>query len=144
MAKANVKWIGGEQFIGVSPMGHAQVVDSDSKTNMAATPMDLLLVALGACTATDIVLILAKKRQKLEGLDVAVTGERAMEPPRVWNKLEIHYRLQGALEEKAVKDAIGLSEKKYCSVAATMQQGAQIAYTYEIIGPMGAATTGKI
>jgi putative redox protein len=144
MATANIKWIGGEQFIGVSPMGHAQVVDSDSKTNMAATPMDLLLVALGACTATDIVLILAKKRQKLEALDVAVTGERATEPPRVWNKVEIQYRLCGTLEEKAVKDAIELSERKYCSVAATMQQVAQIAYTYEIIDPASGATMGKV
>jgi putative redox protein len=143
MATANVKWIGGEQFIGVSPMGHAQVVDSDSKTNVAATPMDLLLVALGACTATDIVLILAKKRQKLEALDIRLTGERAPEPPRVWNKVEIHYQLRGILEEKAVKDAIELSEKKYCSVAATMQQVAQITYSYEIIDAANGATTGE-
>ncbi len=144
MATATIKWIGNEQFLGVSPSGHGQVLDSDGKSNTAATPMELLLVALGACTATDLVLILAKKRQKLEGLEISVTGERGTEPPRVWNKVEITYRLRGTLEEKAVKDAIELSEKKYCSVAATMKGTAQISYSYEILGGAGApgGTTG--
>jgi putative redox protein len=94
--------------------------------------MELLLVALGACTATDVVSILAKKRQKLMSLEVEVSGERAAEPPRVWVKLEIVYKLRGNLDEEAVKHAIQLSEEKYCSVAATLRKSATVTYRYEI------------
>ncbi len=76
--------------------------------------------------------ILAKKRQKLESLEVVVRGERAAEPPTVWVKLEIVYKLRGQLDEKAVRDAIELSENKYCSVAATLRKTAPIAFHYEI------------
>lgn len=81
--------------------------------------MELLLMALGACTATDIVIILGKKRQKLQSLEVICSGERAPKPPQVWTKLKILFRLRGDLEESGVKQAIELSEEKYCSVSAT-------------------------
>jgi len=81
------------------------------------------------------VVILAKKRQKLESLEVSVSGERAAEPPRVWVKLEIAYTLRGHLDDKAVRDAIELSENKYCSVAATLRQTAPITFRYEILPP---------
>src|SRR6267143_393413 len=103
MQTARVKWVAQEQFL-----------------------------ALSACTATDVVGILAKKRQKLESLEVVVRGERAAEPPTVWVKLEIVYKLRGQLDEKAVRDAIELSENKYCSVAATLRKTAPIAFHYEI------------
>lgn len=98
----------------------------------------MLLAALGACTATDVVVILAKKRQRLESLEVLVSGERAAEPPRVWTRLEIVYKLRGQLDEKAVRDAIELSETKYCSVAAMLRKTASIAFRYEIL-PSGPA-----
>jgi len=97
--------------------------------------MELLLVALGACTATDVVAILAKKRQKLESLEVEVSGERAAEPPAVWMKLEIVYKLRGDLDEQAVKHTIQLSEEKYCSVAAMLRKTAPITFRYEITAP---------
>jgi putative redox protein len=97
--------------------------------------MELLLVALGACTATDVVAILAKKRQALDSLEVEVSGERAADPPAVWVKLEIVYKLRGNLDEQAVKRAIQLSEEKYCSVAAMLRQTAPIAFRYEIAAP---------
>jgi putative redox protein len=95
--------------------------------------MELLLAALGSCTATDLVIILAKKRQKLEALEVIVSGERAADPPQVWTKLDIIYRLRGTLDEKAVRDAIELSENKYCSVAAMLKKSAPITFRYEIL-----------
>lgn len=138
METARVHWIGDERFLGLTPSAHAVPIDSDRKTNAALGPMEMLLVALGACTATDVVVILAKKRQKLESLEVEVSGERAAEPPRVWTKLEIVYKLRGQLEEKAVRDAIELSENKYCSVAAMLRKTAPITFRYEIL-PGGAA-----
>jgi putative redox protein len=64
---------------------------------------------------------------------VVVSGERAAEPPTVWTKIEIVYRLRGALDEKAVRDAIELSEEKYCSVAAMLRKTAAISFRYEIL-----------
>jgi len=132
MQTARVKWVGQEQFLALTPSGHAMPLDSDRGSNAAPGPMEMLLVALGACTATDVVGILAKKRQKLESLEVVVRGERAAEPPTVWVKLEIVYKLRGQLDEKAVRDAIELSENKYCSVAATLRKTAPIAFHFEI------------
>ncbi len=132
MQTARVKWVRQEQFLALTPSGHAMPLDSDRGSNAAPGPMEMLLVALGACTATDVVGILAKKRQKLESLEVVVRGERAAEPPTVWVKLEIVYKLRGQLDEKAVRDAIELSENKYCSVAATLRKTAPIAFHYEI------------
>jgi putative redox protein len=95
--------------------------------------MELVLMALGACTATDIVIILAKKRQNLQSLEVVCSGERAKEPPTVWTKLEILYRLRGNLDEGAVKHAIQLSEEKYCSVSAMLQKTAKLTWRHEIL-----------
>jgi putative redox protein len=133
MQTSTVQWIGKQQFVAVSPSGHAIALDSDHLT--APTPMELLLMALGACTATDIVIILEKKRQKLESLEVIVSGERAPEPPRVWTKLDILFRLRGNLEEAGVQQAIQLSEEKYCSVSATLKKTAELNWRYEINPP---------
>ena len=133
MQTASVRWIGEQKFVATSPSGHAIALDSDSQSNQAPSPMELLLMALGACTATDVVTILEKKRQKLESLEVICSGERAAEPPRVWNKLEILYRLRGKLDDAAVKRAIELSEEKYCSVSITMKKVATLTWRYEIL-----------
>ena len=132
MKIAKVRWTGAEQFIAVGPSGHAVPLDSNRESNTAPGPMELLLLALGACTATDVVEILKKKRQKLEALEVEVAGERAKDPPTVWTKIELIYRLRGKLDEKSVQHAIQLSEEKYCSVAATLRKTATITFRYEI------------
>jgi putative redox protein len=135
MQTASIKWIGEEKFVATSPSGHAMTVDSDRSSNKAPGPMELVLMALGACTATDVVSILEKKRQKLESLEVICSGERATEPPTVWTKLEILYRLRGQLDDTAVKHAIQLSEDKYCSVAAMLRKTAAVSWRYEIHPP---------
>src|SRR5262249_31511080 len=119
MQRASVKWVGEERFVGVSPSGHSVVFDSDRQSNKGVGPMEMLLLALGACTATDVVIVLQKKRQKLESLEIICSGERAAEYPQVWTKLEVLYRLRGKLDDAAVEHAIRLSEEKYCSVSAT-------------------------
>jgi putative redox protein len=132
MQTASVKWVGEEKFLATSPSGHAINFDSDRQSDTAPGPMELVLMALGACTATDVVSILRKKRQKLESLEVICSGERAAHPPTVWKKLEIVYRLRGQLDDKAVKHAIQLSEDKYCSVAAMLRNTATVSWRYEI------------
>lgn len=135
MQTASVKWIGEQKFAAISPSGHAITIDSDRQSNTAPGSMELLLMALGACTATDIVIVLEKKRQKLESLEVICSGERAVEPPAVWTKLEVLYRLRGKLDDAAVKHAIELSDEKYCSVSATLKKTATLTWRYEILRP---------
>lgn len=133
MQTAKVKWIGEQRFVATSPSGHAIAIDSDRDSNEAPGPMELLLMALGACTATDVVIILQKKRENLQSLEVICSGERAGEPPTVWTRLEILYRLRGNLDQQAVKHAIELSERKYCSVSAMLQKTAELTWRYEIL-----------
>ncbi|MGH9706603.1 MAG: OsmC family protein [Candidatus Acidiferrales bacterium] len=133
MQTATVRWTGGEEFLATMPSGHAVPFDADRKHNSAPGPMEMLLGALGSCTSVDVALILAKKRQKLDALEVVVSGERASEPPAVWTQIEMVYRLRGSLDEKAVRDAIELSQTKYCSVAAMLGKTAKITYRYEIL-----------
>jgi putative redox protein len=133
MQTAQVQWIGEQKFVATSPSGHAIALDADGGSNKAPNPMELLLMALGACTAVDVVLILEKKRQKLEALNVICSGERAADPPKVWTKFELLYQLQGRLDEAAVKRAIELSEEKYCSVSAMLKKTATVTWRYEIL-----------
>src|SRR5438128_11532021 len=135
MQTGMVRWVEDQKFLATSPSGHAITIDSDRASNKAPGPMELVLLALGACTATDVVTILEKKRQKLESLEVICSGERAAEPPTVWTKLEILYRLRGQLDDAAVKRAIQLSEDKYCSVSAMLRKTATFSWRYEILPP---------
>jgi putative redox protein len=132
MQAATVKWAGGEKFLATMPSGKSIQFDAGSTHNDGPGPMETLLGALGACTSVDVALILAKKRQKLESLEVTISGQRASSPPEVWTRIEMVYRLGGNLDEKAVRDAIELSQKKYCSVAAMLGKTAAITYRHEI------------
>ncbi len=133
MQTAKLKWVDGERFLVATPSGHSVPFDSDRDRNTAPGPMEMLLAALGACTATDVIIILAKKRQKVQSFEVEISGERATESPKVWTRLELVYKLRGALDEKAVQDAIHLSESKYCSVSAMLKKSAPITFRYEIL-----------
>jgi putative redox protein len=143
MQTAVVRWVGKEQFQAVMPSGHAVPMDGDRQTNTGPSPMEILLGALGACTAVDVVLILAKKRQRLDSLEVVVNAERANATPATWAEAEIVYRLTGELEEQAVKHAIELSQEKYCSVAANLRGATKLSYRYEILPSAGSAPASE-
>jgi putative redox protein len=132
--KATIQYAGNEFFIGTSPSGHAQVVDGKGERKSAATPMELLLIAVGACTAVDVVEILKKKRQVVTDYKIDVTGERRDEYPRAFTKIHVHHMVYGLnVSEQAVAAAVKLSDEKYCSVAATVRPTAQIETSFEII-----------
>ncbi|HVF51918.1 MAG TPA: OsmC family protein [Pyrinomonadaceae bacterium] len=133
-SKATVHFAGEDLFVGISPSGHAQVLDTDHERASAATPMELLLIALGSCTAVDVISILKKKREQVSDYRVEVRGERRAEHPRAYTRLEVRHIVSGRnVSEKAVAQAIELSETKYCSVAATLRPTAEIVSSYEII-----------
>jgi len=131
---ATLHFADNEFFIGVTPSGHAQVIETNSARGTAATPMELLLLALGGCTAVDVISILKKKRQQVTDYRIEVSGERRDEFPRRFTKLMVKHIVRGhGVAEQAVVRAIELSETKYCSVAATLRGGVEIVTSYEII-----------
>ncbi len=132
--RAIVKFGGDEFFIGITPSGHAQVIETDSQRGTAATPMELLLIALGGCTGVDVVAILKKKRQHVTDYSIEVSGERREEFPKSYTRLFVKHIVTGrGVSEQAVARAIELSDTKYCSVAATLRGSAEIITSYEII-----------
>src|ERR1044072_3280166 len=94
-AKAIVHFAGDELFVGITPSGHAQVMETNHERNSAATPVELLLIALGGCTAVDVVSILRKKRERLTDYRVEVKGERRAEHPRSFTRFEVRHILRG-------------------------------------------------
>jgi putative redox protein len=132
--KAVVRFAGDELFIGTTPSGHSVLFDTNSQRSLAPSPVEILLVALGSCTAVDVMGILQKKRQRVSSYSVEVSGERRDEYPRSYTSMTVHHILTGIdLSPKAVSQAIELSETKYCSVAATLRPTVEILSTFEII-----------
>jgi len=132
--KAVVRFVSDDLFLGITPSGHALALDTDSERSSAPSPVELLLVALGSCTATDVANILKKRRQHVTSYIIEVTGQRRDEYPRSYTSMKVHHILTGkSISPKAVAQAIELSETKYCSVAATLRPTVEIQSTFEII-----------
>lgn len=131
--KTIIQYAGNEFFIGTSPSGHSITVDTKAEKS-APSPVELLLMAVGGCTASDVVSVLQKKRQKVTAYRVEVTGERRDDFPRYFTKFHVHHIVYGRdVSEQAVARAIELSDTKYCSVAATVRPTAEITTSFEII-----------
>ncbi len=133
MGTTIVRWVTGKQFVGTDSTKHS-VVLSTADEGVGMKPSELLLVALSACSSVDVVEILAKKRTPVCSLEVTATGEQDADPPWTFRKIHLTYRVSGeGLSEKAVAQAIKLSEEKYCSVAATVRGVAEITTDFEIL-----------
>ena len=131
--KATIRYAGDDFFVAIPPSGHAIAIDKRGERSSAASPVELLLLALGACTAADVVDILRKKREQVTEYKVEVKGEKREEHPRSFRRIEVRHILTGRnLTETAVAHAIELSDQKYCSVAATLRPTAEIVTSYEI------------
>jgi putative redox protein len=132
--KATIQHANDGFFIGTSPSGNSITIDTKSDRHSAPTPLELILIAVGSCTAVDVVDILRKKRQDVTDYKVEVSGERRKEHPRAIVKMNVHHLVYGRnISEQAVAQAIELSDTKYCSVAATVRPTAEITTSFEII-----------
>jgi putative redox protein len=131
MTEASVQWTDQERFIAISSSRHSIVLDAAAQEKTANSPMELVLIALCACTASDVVNILRKKREPLTSLEVHARAERATGAPSVYTEIHLLYRVGGNITGKAIEDAVRLSEEKYCSVAAMLNKTAKISYSIE-------------
>lgn len=130
------------QFVAASGTGHHILID-DAAGNTGAKPIELVAIALAGCTAFDVIGILRKKRQEVTGYEVTVEADQTPDPPQVFTKVRIHHIVTGVdIAEHALRDAIRLSEEKYCSVGAMVKQSAEIESTYEVVPGKSPALVG--
>lgn len=123
----------GRQFVGRTGRGHHFLID-DKDGGSAPTPVEYVASAIAGCTAFDVITILRKKRQRVTAYEVFVEADQAPTPPTVFTKVRIRHVITGHdVDADAVKDAIHLSETKYCSVGAMIGKSAAIETTYEIV-----------
>ena len=133
MSDVNVRWVGGEAFIGIDSTGHSLVMSS-KKEGVGVKPSDMLLLALGGCTGFDVVSILQKRKERLTGFEIHIQAKQDDGPPWTFREIHVTYTFRGkGLSEKAVARAIELSEEKYCSVGATLRGTVEITHNYQIV-----------
>jgi putative redox protein len=133
--KARVKWVENRTFIGESGSGHKLVlgtaVGPEGRTP-GPSPMELVLIGTGGCSAFDVVHILTKGREPVEDVAVEVEAERADQDPRVFTRVHMHFIVRGrGLSKEKVERAIKLSVEKYCSASAMIAKTATMTWDFE-------------
>ncbi|MBA6328748.1 OsmC family protein [Colwellia sp. MB02u-6] len=132
--KAQVKWIGEEMFIGTSESGHTIVLDANAGA-LAPSPLESVLISLGACSSVDVVSILEKARQAITSCKVEISAQRVDTVPKLFSDIHLHFVIQGNnVSTKHVERAISLSADKYCSVALMLNKSVNITHDFEIMG----------
>lgn len=130
-----ISWQGHRSFRGTSGSGHVVDMDGDPAhggRNLAARPMEMVLLGLGGCTAYDVVGMLETAREPLEALEVEIDAERAEDIPQVFTKIHLRFRVTGKdLSRAKVQRSIDLSAEKYCSASRMLESTATI--THELI-----------
>jgi putative redox protein len=140
MPTARVKLIEDKTFLGTDAYGHATLISTNDGPGVS--PMQMLLMGVGGCTAIDVVDILRKQRQPLEGLEIEISGDRGEEYPKPWTAIHIHYIFYGeGLDPHKVARAIELSVEKYCGAHATVAGTAKMSHDHEI-RPVAPGTVG--
>jgi putative redox protein len=108
-------------------MGHILSTDSSKENGGLESgfrPMQLVLCALGSCSAIDMVSILKKQRQEINNLSIIIDGEREKEKiPSLWKSVSVSFQLTGNVDKEKAEKAAALSMEKYCSVAETLRRG---------------------
>ena len=132
---AKVSWVDGALFVAEAGSGHTFTMDGSADVggrNLGARPMEVMLIGMGGCTAIDVVSMLRKQRQDIEGVEVSLTGERAADHPMVYTEVKLTYTVRGRKLNKAlVERAVALSDEKYCSATAMFKKSAKV--THEIV-----------
>jgi len=127
-----VIWAGGEQFVGSTASGHSLVIDGHRQ--VAASPMELMLLSAASCACIDVVMILQKARQKIVDVWVEISGQRREEMPKYYTAVHMHFVVKGTGVGKThVERAIQLAMDKYCSASAQVAALAKITTDYEIV-----------
>ena len=130
--KASVKWIGDELFLGTSESGHSIILDANDA--QAPCPLEAVLISLGSCSSVDVVNILQKSKQDINGCTVEISGTLVDNVPKLFSKIHLHFIITGLdIKEKHVARAVNFSANKYCSVALMLNSKVDISHHFSII-----------
>ena len=136
---AVVRQVRGMTFAGLTESGHWVTVDGPPEfggSSAAIRPKELILISLGACTGSDVVSILQKKRVKLAGFEVKLKAQVAEEHPQVYTGIHIEYNFYGEnLAAADLERAIDLSQNKYCPVSAMLKNSVELTNSYVVHPP---------
>lgn len=131
--KASVKWVGDELFLGTSESGHSMILDANGG-NLAPSPLESILISLGSCSSVDVVSILQKTKQKIDGCTVEINGSRVDTVPKLFSKIHLHFIITGVdIKEKHVERAVNLAADKYCSIALMLNGNVEISHDFSIV-----------
>ncbi len=134
---AYVKQIKGITLAGKTDSNHWITMDGPENfggSDAGIRPKELILLSLAGCTGSDIVVILQKKKVKLDDFEMNITAEMADEHPQVYTKINIEFVFYGKdIQEKDVERAIELSQTKYCSVTHMLNKSVEITHSYKIV-----------
>ncbi len=135
--KGRVKWVENRTFVGESGSGHSIVLGTafgPDGHSPGPSPMELVLIGTGGCSAYDVIHILEKGREAVEDCVVELDADRAETEPKVFTRIHMHFVVKGrGLSEAKVARAIDLSLQKYCSATAMMAKTATITHDFEVI-----------
>jgi len=142
--KARITWVEDRTFIGESGTGHKIVLGTafgpEGRTP-GPSPMELVLIGMGGCTAFDVVHILEKGREAIEDVAVELDAERAQQDPKVFTRIHMHFVVKGrGLSPEKVERAIKLSAEKYCSASAMIAKTATITHDFEVLDSIATST----
>ncbi|MBU1310924.1 OsmC family protein [Rheinheimera muenzenbergensis] len=131
--QAKVSWHNDNTFIGTSGSGHSVVFDGNKDNSSAPSPMEMVLMAAGACSSVDVVSILKKARQQVLDCEVQLSGERADSVPKVFTSIHLHFVVTGIdLSDKQVERAVKLSADKYCSVSIMLSGSVKVSHSFSV------------
>jgi putative redox protein len=137
--ECQVSWLGNGSmaFSAKTGSGHQVTMDGPPEAggkNSAPRPMELILAGTGGCAAFDVVAILQKARQEVSTCDVQLTAERAETEPKVFTKINLHFKVKGKnLDLSKVERAVKLSHEKYCSATTMLAKTAEITYSIDVL-----------
>ena len=131
MMKISSQWLEGRCFVASNGSGHSVVMDGsggeEGSLKRGASPMELLLMGVAGCSSIDVVEILKKQRQNVE-------GERASTVPRVFTEIRIHFKIVGTgIRPEQAERAVQLSAEKYCSASIMLGKAATVSHSFEIV-----------
>lgn len=132
--EVSAQWTEGMGFTGRDQRDRELKMDAlpDYGKGDGFLPMELLIMGMAGCTGMDIVWILDKKKQKMEGMEVKVKAKRRDKAPQIYTHIHLEFTITGDIDEKAVDEAIRLSMDKYCSAGAMLKTEAEITTSYKI------------
>ena len=127
---AKITWVDGALLVAEAGSGHTFTMDGSPDVggrNLGSRPMEVMLMGMGGCTAIDVVSMLRKQRQDIEGVEVSLEAERAEDHPKVFTSVKLVYTVRGRkLNRALIERAVSLSEEKYCSATAMIRKSAAI------------------